>query len=116
MPRLRAIATILVSALLAQLLFAMPALAVARILAARCCDVNCPELPSAATSERCCSIGTAAAGDPTVRSVPADVPIDSFTLVLAAPAPRFGVASVAVLSAPQARAAPLYLTQRSLQL
>ncbi|MGH7802860.1 MAG: hypothetical protein ACREQJ_00805 [Candidatus Binatia bacterium] len=105
----------LLAALLAQLFVAMPALAVARILAARCCDVDCPELPSAATADRCCSIGTAPASDPAVRS---GIPVTlASPMILEAIDAGPSLETVSFAPPPsRARAAPLFLTQRSLQL
>ena len=116
MSRARAIAAVLLGTLLCQLALAVPALAIERILAARCCDLDCPERPSAATADRCCAIGATAAADPTLRSfdTTASAAVD-FVLtsepITAPQEPAFVVAHVA-----RARAAPLYLTQRSLQL
>ena len=104
------------STLLVQLFVAMPSLAIERILAARCCDADCPERPSAGTADRCCAIGGTSAADPTVRSTDsaasaAVVLVLAIEPVIAPQEPRLVVSPVT-----KARAAPLYLTQRSLQL
>ena len=116
MTRARAIAAVLLGTLLCQLALAVPALAIERILAARCCDLDCPERPSAATADRCCAIGGTSAADPTARgfdtvtAATVDLALAAKP-VLAPQEPGFVVVPVA-----KARAAPLYLTQRSLQL
>ncbi len=116
MSRARAIGAVLLGTLLCQLALAVPALAIERILAARCCDLDCPERPSTGTADRCCAIGATAAADPTLRSFDSTVPAALVLVlandpVLAPQEPRFLAAPLA-----KARAAPLYLTQRSLQL
>jgi hypothetical protein len=114
--RARAIAAVLLSTLLCQLAVAVPALAIERILAARCCDLDCPERPSAATADRCCAIGATAAADPTLRSV--DTTASAAVDLVLANEPVTAPREPALLFVPvgAARAAPLYLTQRSLQL
>ena len=116
MTRARAIAAVLLGTLLCQLALAVPALAIERILAARCCDLDCPERPSAGTADRCCAIGATAAADPTLRTVDGAAPAVLVLVlanepVLAPQEPRFLASPIG-----KARAAPLYLTQRSLQL
>jgi hypothetical protein len=115
--RARAIAAILVTALVCELALAVPAFAVARILAARCCDADCPAMPSAADVARCCAIGGAPASDHALASTTpvGSVQVAPIALAIVVEPSTESAHRIAQRSS-SARAAPLFLIQRSLQL